>query len=362
VKIIRTGDRGEHVRDVQHRLAALGYTIDPPELDGSFGRSTLEAVRGFQADRRLPVDGLIGPDTWGQLVEAGYRLGDRTLYLRYPFLRGDDVADLQRRLNRLGFDAGKEDGIFGRATDRAIREFQRNVGQEIDGIVGPDTIAAMGRLRPDEAATSRAVVREAEAMRTQHGTVRGTVIAVDAGVGPGEEGATGPSGLEEATATHDLAVELAAELRGRGAVPVMLADAGAQRPAPSERAASANAAGAGLCVSFQLGGDHDGCAAAFFGTGSSYSPMGERLAELIVERVTTTLGVPAAGTERLAVSILRETRMPAVIVTPCRIADPKDEARLRETRFRREVAVAVADAIEAFLEPPQGDGGEAADG
>ena len=34
----------------------------------------------------------MGPDTWGQLVEAGYRLGDRTLYLRSPAFRGTTSA------------------------------------------------------------------------------------------------------------------------------------------------------------------------------------------------------------------------------------------------------------------------------
>ncbi len=83
---------------------------------------------------------MVGPDTWGQLVEAGYQLGDRTLYLHSPFHRGDDVSALQRKLNGLGFDAGREDGLFGPLTDRAVREFQRNVGEEPDGIVGIDTL------------------------------------------------------------------------------------------------------------------------------------------------------------------------------------------------------------------------------
>ncbi|MEX2101534.1 MAG: peptidoglycan-binding protein [Actinomycetota bacterium] len=354
MRIIRTDDRGEHVRDVQHRLVALGHAISPDELEGRFGSTTLEAVRAFQHSRSLPVDGLVGPDTWGQLVEAGYRLGDRTLYLRYPFLRGDDVGELQRRLNGLGFDAGKGDGILGRETDGAIRDFQRNVGQEIDGIVGPDTIAAMARLRPDDAATSRAVVREAEAVRSLHASLEGAVVAIDAGIGPGEEAVTGPSGLAEAAATRDLAAELAAELRGRSAVPILVSERvdGVELASSSERATAANAAGAGLCVSFQLGGPDEGCSAAYFGTGTTHSPMGERLASLLVERMSAALDLQVSGTRRLAVSILRETRMTAVIVAPCRILDPVEEERLRDPSFRRGVAVSVADAIEEFLGAP----------
>ncbi len=47
-----------------------------------FGASTEEAVKAFQQRRGLPSDGMVGEDTWGELVEAGYRLGDRVLYLR----------------------------------------------------------------------------------------------------------------------------------------------------------------------------------------------------------------------------------------------------------------------------------------
>ena len=76
-------------------------------------------MRAFQDARGLRVDGICGPQTWAAVVESGWRLGDRLLYRRRPMLRGDDVAELQRRLNGLGFDAGREDGIFGDDTDRA---------------------------------------------------------------------------------------------------------------------------------------------------------------------------------------------------------------------------------------------------
>ena len=100
VRIFRLGDAGPEVGDIQERLFALGLAIDDAERGGRFGPSTDQAVRGFQPDRLLRVDGIVGPDTWGQLVEAGYRLGDRTLYLHSPMFRGDDVRDVAAQAER----------------------------------------------------------------------------------------------------------------------------------------------------------------------------------------------------------------------------------------------------------------------
>jgi N-acetylmuramoyl-L-alanine amidase len=351
VRIIRAGDGGDDVRDVQQRLLALQASIDTDELDGRFGPSTEIAVRAFQAERRLPVDGLVGPDTWSQLVEAGYELGDRALYLRYPFLRGDDVRALQRRLNALGFDAGREDGILGRETDGAIRDFQRNVGQVADGIVGPDTVAALGRLRPDITATSRAVVREAEELRVPRGTIVGAVIAIDPGHGGTDEGVLGPSGTSESRATLAIARALSRRLSEGGAVPLLLREAD-DDPTPSDRAAAANEAHAAACVSIHVGGEGTeipGAACTYFGTSTTHSPAGQRLAELIQQRLCDRLGLKDLGTSRLAISILRETKMPAVQVEPSRISIAEEEQRLRDPGFVDGLAEAITDALREFL-------------
>lgn len=60
--VLRRGSQGELVRRVQCRLATNGYTLG--QLDGAFGAKTEAAVKRFQTDFRLVVDGIIGPKTW----------------------------------------------------------------------------------------------------------------------------------------------------------------------------------------------------------------------------------------------------------------------------------------------------------
>lgn len=352
---ISRGQAGESIRDIQHRLLGLGLRIDPEELEGRFGPSTEAAVRAFQQARGLPSDGIVGPDTWGQLVEAGYRLGDRVLYLRSPAFRGDDVLELQRRLSALGFDVGKEDGIFGGQTHVAVAEFQRNVGEKTDGIVGPGTVDALERLRPTVEGPSRAVVREAEDVRSMQRSLLGSPVAIDPGHGEGDPGDVGPGGLVEAHATVLLAADLASELAARGAIPSILRREN-QNPSPSQRARAANALGAVLFVSLHLNAGEPGAEGAtcfYFGTESTYSPAGQRLAELIQEELTLRLGLKDARTHRLAVTVLRETRMPAVQVEPCFLTNPDEERLLADPSERRRLAAAIADGIERYFGAPK---------
>jgi peptidoglycan hydrolase-like protein with peptidoglycan-binding domain len=144
---IRQGDRGPAVEDVQRRLLQLGVDLGATGVDGVFLGATCAAVTEFQAERGLTEDGEVGPLTWASLVDATFQLGDRLLYLRYPYLHGEDVRSLQAALNGLGFTCGAVDGIFGAFTERAVREFQANTGLDADGILGPDTARMVSYLR-----------------------------------------------------------------------------------------------------------------------------------------------------------------------------------------------------------------------
>lgn len=67
--LISSGDSGNGVKWVQWYLWKLGY-IEYSEIDGSFGQGTLAAVKKFQADKSLDVDGIVGAGTRGALKSA----------------------------------------------------------------------------------------------------------------------------------------------------------------------------------------------------------------------------------------------------------------------------------------------------
>ncbi|MFF0727996.1 protein kinase [Streptomyces sp. NPDC004134] len=65
--LTQNGDSGERVVQVQCILHARGYDLGPDGVDGVFGPKTEAAVKKFQGDEGLSVDGQVGPDTWGAL-------------------------------------------------------------------------------------------------------------------------------------------------------------------------------------------------------------------------------------------------------------------------------------------------------
>ncbi|MFE6623667.1 protein kinase [Streptomyces sp. NPDC057740] len=58
------GDKGRRVLQVQCMLTKRGYSVGGSGVDGEFGADTESAVRLFQSDKGLAVDGEVGPNTW----------------------------------------------------------------------------------------------------------------------------------------------------------------------------------------------------------------------------------------------------------------------------------------------------------
>lgn len=353
--IIREGSRGRAVRDVQLRLLALGYDLEDAERSAVYGPATTSAVRAFQQQRGLLVDGIVGPETWRELVEASWRLGDRVLYLRSPQIRGDDVRELQARLSALGFDTGRIDGIFGPRTAASVRDFQTNYGIPPDGIVAKSTVRALAGL-PHLAHASvppAARVREREALR-RIGGMAGLRIALDPGHGGGDSGSTGPSGATEAACAYAIVRELEAALAAAGAAVYLTRDEQSART-DTERAALANGVRADLFISVHAASHEDaaanGAATFYYGNERFESEAGARLAEA-AQSAVCALGLTNGRTHAKAFPILRETRMPAIQIEPCYISNPHEEALLADAQFRHRLAVAIAGAVSTFVSAP----------
>lgn len=350
---IRGGEVSPGVRDVQERLARLGHYTGP--VDAHFGPDTEAAVRAFQRERGLAADGMVGRETWRALVEAGHQLGDRLLWRAPQMLRGDDVHDLQHRLNQLGFDAGPEDGIFGPLAHAAVAEFQRNVGLVVDGVAGPRTIAALRRLRRDHQSGGVGVrAREREWLRSvvAHG-FSGVRLLIDPSHGPNDPGTVGPGGITEHEVTWQLSRRLAARLSARGAE-VLLSRGPGLTPGASDRATFANEQGVVAVISLSTGHHHtpaaSGSACYYFGAPHFTSEGGQRLAGALQEACLAAGAWPDGRTHPMTWTLLRETRMPAVVCEPGFLTNPADERWLADPVSQEGLANTLADTLVAFFE------------
>jgi N-acetylmuramoyl-L-alanine amidase len=317
VRLYHLGDRGAPVRDVQERLTALGFDcVDDPE--GVFEESTRAAVFEFQTSRGIPPDGIVGPETWRSLVEAGYRLGDRMLYHRVPMMRGDDVAELQARLNSLGFDTGNVDGIFGPETLSGLLDFQHNRHMAEDGIAG-HTVA--GELKLVDRATKkhgREAVRERQWLGTLPPTVAGQHIFIDPECRTQTEGA----------ATWIAALETSSSLQILGARPEISRSVDTTPP-PRLRSQKANKMDTDIVLGLMIPEDGDE-GIYYFSSEHSRSEAGMAMALHVAGR----LGVRSFGR---TLPILKETRSPAVVVA----------LRAMNRRSGKVIANAIASLYEA---------------
>lgn len=96
-----------------------------PEYNKAGGRVLAGLTRRRQAERALFLSGE------NRMLKTGSR--------------GDDVKELQRLLTEEGFPCGAADGIFGKATGKAVIEYQNSKGLVADGIVGEKTWKALGK-------------------------------------------------------------------------------------------------------------------------------------------------------------------------------------------------------------------------
>ncbi len=358
----RLGDTGPAVAEIRAKLALVGVLDDTPavlaDLDrAAFDRACDRAVRAFQQQRGLTVDGVVGPETYRVLEEARWRLGDRVLsYQVSRLLAGDDVAVLQQRLLDMGFDCGRVDGMFGPETEAAVKEFQRNVGLPVDGTCGPVTFKALDRLARTVVGGRPHALREAEFLHQRGPAMRGKVVVLDPGHGGSDRGVFG-HGLEEVALVEDLATRIEGRLSAVG-VHAFLTRGPDGEINDVDRARFANAAEADLLVSLHVDAHPSpvaqGVATYYYGNDrfGHVSAVGERFADLVQREIVARTDLLDCGTHAKTWNLLRYTRMPAVRLELGYVTNGGDAARLADPSFRDTVAEAVAAAVQRLFLPP----------
>ncbi|MFB4166220.1 peptidoglycan-binding protein [Alteribacillus sp. JSM 102045] len=131
------GMRHSDVVDLQDQLKAIGL-FQYHTSTGYFGSITYQAVKDFQREQNILVDGIVGPQTFSALNNRQSTIEPNQI-LRLGS-RGQTVVNLQNRLKLMGFYPFKVDGIYGSNTKKAVIDFQKTHELLVDGIAGPQTL------------------------------------------------------------------------------------------------------------------------------------------------------------------------------------------------------------------------------
>lgn len=149
--------KGEDVKFVQQKLIDLGHDVGNTGADGQYGNDTVSAVKEFQQDKDLSVDGIVGEKTWNALVNAKQDSSNGIKYSRVlkQGMSGDDVRYMKDCLFTLNYytsDIKKiTNSTFGNDTVKAVKLYQQHNKDTsgrallVDGKIGEKTWGAVKR-------------------------------------------------------------------------------------------------------------------------------------------------------------------------------------------------------------------------
>jgi N-acetylmuramoyl-L-alanine amidase len=363
--VFRRGDSGPPVAEIRALLERIGLLGVDPVAGSTYDEHVELAVRNFQQQRGLTVDGVVGSSTYRRLDEARWTLGDRVLNHRPGnVMAGDDVFALQQRLLDMGFKVGRVDGYFGPATEEALRDFQRNLGLPPDGTCGPATLKAFGRLQPRVSGGAPNEMRAQERIRRAGPRLAGKIVVID----PKPLLPELPDQLSDDPTVHARAQhivhDVARRIEGRlVAIGVQAFLAGTPGEAYDEvrRADFANRTGADLTISLTVDAVANpgacGVASYYFGSEAhgTRSSTGEKFAGLVQREIVARTDLLDLRPHAKTWDFLRKTRMPAVRLDLGYLTNAGDAARLAHPGFRDTIAEAVVVAIQRFYLAPEVD-------
>lgn len=370
--ILKHGDIGPAVKEVRDRLVHLGLLADTKNVvvDGAeqpgektansnpdeiFDDELLAAIRVFQQSRGLNVDGIVGPRTLRRLDEARWKIGDRVLsFTPGHLVHGEDVAQLQQRLGQLGFVLNRIDGIFGKDTDRCVREFQTNVGLRADGICGPEVFRALDRLNRTVTGGSQEHLRELVSLEN-YGRTRSLETATIVIEPSSKPDLLHGTQISISEVCWDIANRLEGRLSAHGTLVFLTRNKNGVAQGERTTAAFSNEQNADLVISIsvdQYSNDRAcGVASYYFGHNFSRSATGMQLANLIQEEICSNSNLQDNQSHAKTWDLLRLTRMPSVRVELGYATNPHDAAILADAKSRDNLAASLESAIGRLFTP-----------
>ena len=150
--VLKVGNRGAAVQDVQKKLVALGYNVGSTGADGIFGNATKNAVIKFQGSVGISKDGIVGSVTLAKLNEAyNNRNKGQSVTSTTSYTGKDYVRKAQVHISNFTGTAISSDGIIGTETRKGIVKcLQRALnldyksGLAMDGVFGSASKKALG--------------------------------------------------------------------------------------------------------------------------------------------------------------------------------------------------------------------------
>ena len=180
--------------------------------------------------------------------------------------------------------------------------------------------------------------------------LNGIKIAIDAGHGGDEYGATGPTGVREKDVNLDISKKLKKELENRGAQVIMTRTDDTDIPL-KERPLIAQKEDALILLSIHANALSDG-ANPYEKHGTSvfyYNAESVELAKLLRDFLTKELDTKDDGVARYSLVMTRPSMPLSVLIEVAYMINPEDYAKLLDENFRQKAANAITNAIETYL-------------
>lgn len=360
---LRLGMTDRRVVGLRERLVracedSTGFSPNSVNDPSHFDEALDGALRTFQQNKGLIVDGVVGPETETALTQAQYTLGDRPLYFdpEHP-LRGEDVERIQANLSRLGFYYGHLNGVFSQKTHYAVVELQENLGLEPNGVVDLETIAALARINKNITSSKAYSLRDYHRLEQATNALKQRVIILLPWASSGQ--AVSPTAPEQFTKdqeriTTDVALRTYELLNNVGALPVVVGSenyttkSGERVRTAGSKADATNGHSDALVVTLHCDWNHSqsahGVATYYWGNQDgteTFSPIGEMAARYVLKELVSRTGAQDLGCHARQWELLRYSDAPTVWIDLGYLSSANERAHLEDGEHRERLAESI---------------------